>query len=254
MSINRRFTLWILALLVPPLAIYLSVANATGTWERVKTKPEIHTLRVTGSATKRIVSDLIEWKAEIGTLDADRTAAYKSLKSHVDATRAYLVKQGVPLEDIRVSSVSSYEVIENETVGVGSERVQRRVSRGWSTEQTISVRSHDIAVVERVSREVTDLLEQGVPITSRPPQYHYTKLSEVKVDMLASASEDARTRADRIVKAAGGKGIQKLVKADMGVININPANSTSTSWEGNNDKSSLEKDIITIVHLSYELP
>lgn len=40
----------------------------------------------------------------------------------------------------------------------------------------------------------------------------------------------------------------------MGVINVNPANSTATSWEGNNDKSSYEKDIITIVHLTFELP
>ncbi len=39
----------------------------------------------------------------------------------------------------------------------------------------------------------------------------------------------------------------------MGVINVNPANSTETSWEGNNDTTSLEKDIITIVHVTFEL-
>ena len=40
---------------------------------------------------------------------------------------------------------------------------------------------------------------------------------------------------------------------DMGIININPANSTETSEQGNNDKTSLEKDIITIIHADYEL-
>jgi hypothetical protein len=39
----------------------------------------------------------------------------------------------------------------------------------------------------------------------------------------------------------------------MGVININPANSTATSWEGNNDTASLEKDIISIVRATYTL-
>ena len=39
----------------------------------------------------------------------------------------------------------------------------------------------------------------------------------------------------------------------MGIININPANSTQTSDEGNNDASSLEKDIITIVHAEFEV-
>ena len=37
----------------------------------------------------------------------------------------------------------------------------------------------------------------------------------------------------------------------MGIININPANSTETSTEGNNDTSSYEKDIITIVRAEY---
>jgi len=34
---------------------------------------------------------------------------------------------------------------------------------------------------------------------------------------------------------------------------INPANSTETSAQGNNDTSSLDKDIITIVHMTYKL-
>jgi len=39
----------------------------------------------------------------------------------------------------------------------------------------------------------------------------------------------------------------------MGVINVNPANSSTTSWEGNNDTTSLEKDIITIIHAKFAL-
>jgi hypothetical protein len=34
---------------------------------------------------------------------------------------------------------------------------------------------------------------------------------------------------------------------------VNPANSTSGSWDGNNDTTALDKDIITIVHVSYEM-
>jgi hypothetical protein len=71
--------------------------------------------------------------------------------------------------------------------------------------------------------------------------------------MLAAAAHDARTRAENIVKSAGGASIGDLVDADMGVININPANSSTTSWEGNNDTTSLEKDILTIVHTKFAL-
>jgi hypothetical protein len=39
----------------------------------------------------------------------------------------------------------------------------------------------------------------------------------------------------------------------MGIININAANSTGTSNEGNNDTTSREKDIITIVHAEFQV-
>ena len=36
-------------------------------------------------------------------------------------------------------------------------------------------------------------------------------------------------------------------------INVNPANSTDTNWQGNNDTTSLDKDILTIVHITFAL-
>jgi uncharacterized protein len=37
----------------------------------------------------------------------------------------------------------------------------------------------------------------------------------------------------------------------MGVMQINPANSTEVSAEGNNDKSSLEKDVLAVVTATF---
>jgi len=71
--------------------------------------------------------------------------------------------------------------------------------------------------------------------------------------MLAMASRDARERAENIVAQAGEAELGKLKYVDMGVINVNPINSTGTSWQGNSDTSSLEKDIITVVHARFEL-
>jgi len=96
-------------------------------------------------------------------------------------------------------------------------------------------------------------MEQGISITSSTPSYYYTRLGELKIEMLAGAAKDARTRAENMIRSAGGASIQSLRSADMGIININPANSTETSAQGNNNATSFEKDIITIVHVTYEL-
>ncbi len=235
------------------LAMVTSTFIAATAFVFVKTRTEARFIDVTGSAKRRITSDLIEWQAEIHTGDKDRVTSVRLLKDHVDKTRKYLLSQGITDAELRVSSATADEQFESRVEGSGEDRIERNISSGWRSVQTITVRSIDVNKVEKVSREVTALLEQGVELTSFAPAYHYTKLADLKIEMLAEASKDARTRADQMVAAAGGAGIGKLLKADMGVINVNPANSTETSWQGNNDTSSLDKDILTIVHIKFSL-
>ena len=235
------------------LAVVASTAIAASAWKHVKTRPKERTIEVTGSAKKRIVSDLIEWQGSIETRNMDRTTAYRELKTNVDKALGWLEKQGMDRKTIRVSSAHTSEEYETEYEGVADQRIQREKFTGYKMSQTISIRSTDVEKVERISREVTELLEQGISVTSYAPAYYYTKLGELKIEMLAAASADARERAENIVSKAGKARLGRLEDADMGVINVNPANSTDTSWQGNNDTTSLEKDILTIVHATFEL-
>jgi len=241
------------------IAAVWCVSIAAGTWKSVKVKPEIRTIKVVGSAKKRIVSDLIEWSTTIEARASDRTAAYKELRADREKTVAFLASQGIKAAEIQPQSATfeeEYEVQSDFKVLPGVKepiKIDKRVFKGFVTRETIIVRSSDVSTVEHASREVTSLLEQGISVTSSAPSYFYTKLGDLKVEMLAEAGRDARARADNILKSAGGAAIKRLRKTNMGIININPANSTETSSEGNNDRSSLEKDIITIVHAEFEL-
>ena len=233
------------------VAAVVSTSIAATAWFQVKSPRD--TIRVTGSATKRIVSDLIEWDSTINRSAPRRADAYRALDQDVAKAVAYLEEKGIAAADIRVSSVSVNPYYETEYEQVGTETVSHSRLAGYSASQTITVTSHEVELVERVSREVTALLDQDIPIESYAPSYHYTKLDDLKIEMLAAAADDARTRADEILASAGGAERGDLVSTHMGVININPANSTATSWEGINDKSSLDKDIMTIVHVTYEV-
>ena len=241
------------------VAAVWSTAITAHTWKSVRVKPEQRTIKVTGSAKKRIVSDLIEWQATLEARAPDRTAAYKSLRDANDRAVAFLVKKGVKQTEIQPQSATFEEefdtLVDFKVVPGVKEpvRVEKRVPKGFVTRETIVVRSTDVPRVEQASREITSLLEEGISITSNAPAYFYTRLGELKVEMLAAAGGDARARADNILRSTGGASIRKLRVADMGIININPANSTLTSEDGNNDRSSLEKDIITIVHAEFEL-
>jgi hypothetical protein len=241
------------------LALSLSVSTylASSAWERVRNRPTERTLNVTGSAKQRIVSDQIEWSATITTLDNERIKAVRDLATHVKTTLDYLRGQGLKESEIFPGSISVEAVYETERVQIqtkdGLRTSEKRTFKGHQAVQRVTLRSGDVARVERVSREITGLLESGVPVESAPPAYYYTKLGELKITMLAEASKDARVRAEKMVGENGGAALGNLISAQMGVININPANSTATSWDGNNDTTSLEKDILTLVKATYAL-
>ena len=232
-------------------AVVASTAIAASAWFEVKSPRD--TIRVTGSATKRIVSDLIEWDSTVRHSEGRRADAYRAVDRDVSKTVAYLEDKGVPREAIRISSVTIHPYYTTEYEQVGTETVSHSRLAGYEASQSITVTSSEVELIERISREVTALLDQDIPIESEEPRYHYTKLDDLKIEMLAAAAADARTRADEILAAAGDASRGELVSTHMGVININPANSTATSWEGINDKSSLDKDIMTIVHVTYEV-
>jgi hypothetical protein len=162
-------------------------------------------------------------------------------------------------DEIQTQSASvaeEFDVIKEDKVLPGTNvplRSERKESKGFKATQVVSVSSTNVAVIEKVSREITNLLEQGVNVTSFDPSYYYTHLGELKLEMLSEATKDARARAENILSSAGNTRVGKLVYADMGIININAANSTETSTEGNNDTSSRDKDIITIVHAEFEV-
>jgi len=258
-SPSRRIDFRVRGALLIALAIVLCTVIVTHAWHDVRYRPEKQHIRITGSAKKRIVSDFIQWSAAIEARGVDRAASYRALREARDKAVAFLTAQGIKATEIEPQSTSSEEVFDRviedkvlpgTTVPV---RTETRVSKGFRTREAIKVQSTDVARVEKAAREITSLLEQGITVDSSPPSYFYTKLGDLKVEMLAAAAEDARTRAKNILKSAGDATIGKLVVADMGVININPANVTRTSEEGNNDTTSLEKDIITIVHASFEV-
>lgn len=259
---NGQVLRWVvqpLGLIALAIAAVMSTQIATSTYYGIKVTPERRTIRVVGSAKKRIVSDLIEWSATLEARAPDRTAAYKLLREHRDKTVAFLTAQGIQATEIQPQSATveeEFEVTQKLELHPGSKQpypVEKRTFKGYVTREQIIVRSADVPRVEKASREVTSLLEQGISITSNAPSYYYTRLGELKVEMLAEAGKDTRERAENILRSTGNAKIKKLLGTSMGVININPANSTETSHEGNNDTTSYEKDIITIVRAEYEI-
>lgn len=235
------------------VALVVSTLIASIAWSVVRlSRPT--TIDVRGSAKRRITSDLAEWSASVSVTRKDRIEAYTALKKDVESVSAFLETAGFPRDQVRISAANVDQLSHEDVIEENNRVTRRTVFDGWRATQTVNVTSKDVPRVERVSREATQLLEKGVDLSSQSPSYLFTGVGPLKIEMLAEASRDARQRAERMIEAAGGGAkVGQVVGVDTGVININAANSTETSWEGNFDTSSYEKDILTTVRVRFEV-
>lgn len=180
------------------------------------------TIVVTGLAEKDFVSDLVVWNGYYSRKSLDLKSAYTSLKQDENALRNYLKGKGIKENELVFSSVVINKEFNTRTDETGRQTSQE--FSGYNLSQTVKIESNDVARVEQISREVTELIESGIELNSSPPLYYYSKLSDIKIDLLGKASKDAKLRAESIASNAEAS-LGGLKKATMGVFQITGKNS-----------------------------
>ncbi|MBN9294125.1 MAG: SIMPL domain-containing protein [Flavobacteriia bacterium] len=207
-------------------------------------------ITVTGLGEEDFSSDLIVWNASFRVNDYDLSAAYKKLEKDRNKIRNYFISKGIKKEQIVFSSVDiskdyDYQYNDNGNL-IG------QTFRGYSLNQLVTIESSEVDKVEVLSRESTELINDGIELFSNPPSYYYTKLAELKLKMIENATKDAYGRAKIIAENAGGK-LGDLKSSSMGVIQINGRNSNDDySWGGNFNTSSKLKTASITIRLEYE--
>lgn len=242
---KMRSVTYALVALILALGMVLSSVIATNGFVKVKGKE--NTITVTGSAKKQITSDLIVWDGTFSTNSANLSDAYKQLTVSREKVKNYLKNQGIDNKEIVFSSINTNIVYQTLANGSYSNTIDH-----YQLTQTVTIRSKNVDKITELSRQATDLINDGVEFQSMPPQYFYTKIADLKVEMLAQATKDARTRAEQICDAAGNK-VGDLRYAKMGVIQITPLYSTEISDYGINDTSSLDKEITAVISCKFEI-
>ncbi|WGK64940.1 SIMPL domain-containing protein [Croceiramulus getboli] len=208
------------------------------------------TIATTGLGSENFTSDLIVWEVDFIRNNSNLREGYNALERDKNLVKAYLNEKGIASENIIFQAVTTSELRENKYQNgnyVGTE------FSGYELRQTVKVESKEVAKVEEVSREITQLLNQGVQVQSRPPRYYYTKLADLKIEMISKATEDARLRAEKIAENSGGS-LGKLKDARMGVFQITGQNSSEEySWGGSFNTSDKKKTATITMRLEYAI-
>ena len=208
------------------------------------------TISVTGAGSENFTSDLIVWEGRFSQMSENLETAYNQLNQDKNTVKDYLIEKGIKEENIVFNSVQTNEQREQQYQNgnyVGS------IFKGYQLSQSVKIESNDVELIENVSREITELLNKGVQFNSTPPRYYYTKLADLKIEMISKATEDARVRAEKIAENSGGT-LGELKSANMGVFQITGQNSGEDySWSGAYNTADKRKTASITMRLEYEI-
>lgn len=207
-------------------------------------------ISVTGLGSKDFNSDLIVWEADFVRSNVNLQQAFNDLAQDKNIVRTYLEEKGIASDNIIFDAVRTQEQRENQ---YQNGNFTGSIFTGYELRQTVRVEATNVEKVESVSREITELLNQGVQLQSKPPRYFYTKLADLKIEMISKATEDARLRAEKIAENSGGD-LGKLKSARMGVFQITGQNSSEDySWSGSFNTTDKKKTANITMRLEYEI-
>jgi hypothetical protein len=124
-------------------------------------------------------------------------------------------------------------------------------------EGTIVVNSKDVDRVGQTNAITSDLLAQGIILSTDTTVYKFTGLNALKPDMITEATRNARASAARFAADSGAK-VGSIRSASQGVFSITAANEVSTNEDGgfNSEQqadSSIMKKVRVVSTIDYYL-
>lgn len=177
---------------------------------------------VKGLATKDMRADLAVWSVNFTVTGNDLAEAQAQLETNNGKVIAFLKSNGIGEESIRVQSIQ-----------VADKQAQTYSSGGgdggprYVLSQALTARTTNIDAMIKASQNVSQLIREGV-VLGQPnggynpaPQYMFTKLNDVKPEMIAEATKNARASAEQFAKDSGQK-VGQIRSANQGVFEIQP--------------------------------
>lgn len=205
------------------------------------------TITVKGYAEVGVTADTAVWRGKLVARGLTLEDSYRELELGVQRFLEFAGEQGVDVSLIELKPASSYV---NHPIING--QVQTGQIESYTLERQFTYTSPDVGRLGEIARASADLLRRGVDFQSWAPEYYVSAIDDVKLELLAKATSNARERAERLAESSGVD-VGRLRSARQGVFQITPPNSTDVSNYGTYDTQTIDKTAKAVVTVTYAI-
>lgn len=227
------------------LALGLTAAGFFPGYYYYQAKNNNNTVSVKGLAEMNVKADLAIWKLKFVTTGNELIPAQQQISTQAEQINAFLQQRGFTPKEINI------ERIETNDLMASPYRNNDANSSRFILSQTITVKSTNVTLVEKTLPKTDSLIAKGIIFDtsySDPVSYIFTKLNDVKPQMLEQATINAKKAAAEFAKSSGSR-VGKIHRANQGVFSILPREQTANSFEA----QQIEKTIRVVSTIEYWL-
>jgi len=173
---------------------------------------------VKGLSEREYKADIVIWPIQFSAASNNLEAIYKSIDGSSEKIKTFLETAGIDPSEI---SYSSPAINDKSAQRYGN---QPAAQFRFTASQTVTVYSKNIETVRQVMSRMSELGKQGIVITGNDYQtqteYIFTRLNEVKPDMIEEATRKAREVAEKFASDSKST-LGKIKSASQGQFSIN---------------------------------
>lgn len=208
--------------------------------------PKGDTVTVTGSAYKIVKSDSGKLGFEIQATGVNQKTAFNTIKNQKPQVIEYLKSKGIDPKDINARAITGYNTYKTQNGYSTNEII------AYNASMNIEVKSNDVEKIKEISTDIQNLVDKGINLSIYQPEYFYSDLASLKVNLLKEATSDAKDRAKSMLSATGAH-VGKVKQMRMGVFQITSVDSTNVSDMGINDTSTIDKKVTAVANVIFKI-
>jgi len=172
---------------------------------------------VKGLSEREFEADIVIWPIQFTAAGNDLESLYGSIEQSTVKTQAFLNNNGISREEVTLSVPA---ITDKSAQQYGN---NAKPEFRYTAFQTITVYSKNIAAVRSVMGSLSELGKQGIVFTGgnyqSATEYIFTRLYEVKPEMIEEATRKAREVAEKFASDSNSV-LGKIKKASQGQFSI----------------------------------
>ena len=204
----------------------------------LRAKDAERAVTVRGLAERDVTADLATWTISYSASSTDLAEAQSKVRRDTQGIEAFFKELGFPADALQPTgaNVSSFT---NDGLTT------------FTVRQRLALRTEDIARAQKAVARQFDLVGRGVFLEEGSGMaYTFTKLNDIKPDMVAEATKDARASAQQFAEDSGS-GVGKIRDATQGYFTIEARDGEAGGW-GMSDSPYKKVRVVTTVSFSLD--